>query len=96
MINAKQERDKPLRQFAARLCGLAAVCDLTVTCACTKKVSAVDKWVRLSLIGAVCELVPQLDLVRLVRGSYILVPTFPEELEVFLAASSTDLWSGYL
>ena len=51
MINAKQERDEPVRQFAARLRGLAAICDLTETCTCTKKVSAVDKWVRLSLIG---------------------------------------------
>jgi hypothetical protein len=47
MINAKQERDEPVRQFAARLRGLAAVCDLTVTCSCANKVSAVDKWVRL-------------------------------------------------
>ena len=51
MINAKQERDEPVRQFVARLRGLAAVCDLTETCTLSKKVSAVDKWVRLSLIG---------------------------------------------
>ena len=36
MINAKQERDEPVRQFAAHLHGLAAVCDLTVTCTCDK------------------------------------------------------------
>ena len=51
MITTKQERDEPVRQFAARLRGLAAVCDLTVTCSCAKKVSEVEKWVRLSLIG---------------------------------------------
>ena len=51
MISAKQERDEPVRQFAARLRGLAAVCDLSVTCTCGLKVSEVDKWVRMSLIG---------------------------------------------
>lgn len=51
MITAKQERDEPVRQFAAHLCGLAAVCDLSVTCSCGNKVSEVEKWVRLSLIG---------------------------------------------
>ena len=51
MITAKQERDEPVRQFAARLRGLAAVCDLSVTCSCGNKVSEVEKWVRLSLIG---------------------------------------------
>ena len=51
LINAKQERDEPVRQFAARLRGLAAVCDLSVTCSCGLKVSEVDKWVWMSLIG---------------------------------------------
>lgn len=51
MITAKQERDEPVRQFAARLRGLAAVCDLTVTCSCGRKASEVDKWVRMSLIS---------------------------------------------
>jgi hypothetical protein len=51
MISAKQERDKPVIQFAARLRRLAAVCDLSVTCTCELKVSEVDKWVRKSLIG---------------------------------------------
>ena len=53
LMTAKQERDEPLRQYAARLRGLAAVCDLSVTCACAlpTKVSEVDKWVRMSLIG---------------------------------------------
>ena len=32
MMTAKQERDEQVRQFAARLRGLAAVCDLNVTC----------------------------------------------------------------
>ena len=31
--------------------GLASVCDLSVTCTCVTKVSEVDKWVRMSLIG---------------------------------------------
>ena len=30
---------------------LAAVCDMTVTCTCGLKVSEVDKWVRMSLMG---------------------------------------------
>ena len=53
LMTAKQERDEPVRQFAARLRGLAAVCDLSVTCACTPptKVSMVDKLVCMSLIG---------------------------------------------
>ena len=54
LMMAKQERDEPVRQFAARLRGLAAVCDLSVTCtACTPptKVSMVDKLVCMSLIG---------------------------------------------
>ena len=51
MINAKQERDEPVRQLAARLRGLTAVCDLSVTCSCGLMVSEVDKWVRMSLIG---------------------------------------------
>jgi hypothetical protein len=51
MISAKQEREEPVRQFAARLRGLAAVCDLSMTCNCGLKVSEVEKWVRMSLIG---------------------------------------------
>jgi hypothetical protein len=39
MISAKQERDEPVRQFVARLRGLAAVCDLSVTCTCGLKVT---------------------------------------------------------
>ena len=50
-MTAKQERDEPVCQFAARLHGLAAVCDLTVTCTCQLKVSEVDKWVLMSLIS---------------------------------------------
>jgi hypothetical protein len=42
MISAKQEREEPVRQFAARLCGLAAVCDLSVTCNCGLQVSEVE------------------------------------------------------
>ena len=39
--------DEPVRQFAARLRGLAAVCDLTITCTCLLKV---DKCVRMFLV----------------------------------------------
>ena len=45
LMTAKQERDEPVRQFAARLRVLEAVCDLTVTCTCELKVSEVNKWV---------------------------------------------------
>jgi hypothetical protein len=51
LMTAKQARDEPVRQFAARLCGLAAVCNLTVTCMCTLKVSEVNKWLLMSLIS---------------------------------------------
>jgi hypothetical protein len=51
MISAKQEREEPVRQFAARLHALAAVCNLSVTCSCGLKVSEVEKLVRMSLIG---------------------------------------------
>jgi hypothetical protein len=51
MITAKQEREEPVRQFAARLCGLATVCNLSVTCNCGLKVLDVEKWVRMSIIG---------------------------------------------
>jgi hypothetical protein len=40
-----------VRQFTARLRGLAAVCDLSVTCNCGLKVSEVEKWVRMLLLG---------------------------------------------
>merc|ERR1712082_267004 len=39
MIKSKQERDEPVRQFSARLRGLAAVCDLAATCTCGLPVS---------------------------------------------------------
>merc|ERR1711888_98446 len=51
MIKSKQERDEPVRQFAARLRGLAAVCDLAATCTCGLPVSMVDKWVLMTLIN---------------------------------------------
>ena len=50
-MTAVQERNEPVRQFAACLRGLAAVCDLSVTCSCGTKVSEVTKWTRMSLIG---------------------------------------------
>jgi hypothetical protein len=51
LMTAKQERDEPVRQFSARLRGLAAVCNLTVTCMCLLKVSKVNKWVFMSLLS---------------------------------------------
>ena len=51
MIKSKQERDEPVRQFSARLRGLAAVCDLAATCTCGLPVSMVDKWVLMTLIN---------------------------------------------
>ena len=51
LMTAKQERDEPVRQFAARLHCLAALCDLKVTCTCQLKVSEVDKWVHMTLIS---------------------------------------------
>ena len=51
LMTAKQEIDEQLCQFAARLHGLAAVCNLTVTCTCQLKVSEVNKWVLMSLIS---------------------------------------------
>ena len=50
LMTAKQERDEPVHQFAARLHGLSAVCDLTVTITCMLKVSEVNKWLLMSLI----------------------------------------------
>ena len=51
MLKSKQERDEPVRQFAARLRGLAAVCDLPTLCTCGNTVSMVDKWVLMTLIN---------------------------------------------
>merc|ERR1711888_98879 len=51
MIKSKQEQDEPVRQFSARLRGLAAVCDLAATCTCGLPVSMVDKWVLMTLIN---------------------------------------------
>ena len=51
MLKLKQERDEPVRQFAARLRGLAAVCDLAALCTCGNTVSMVDKWVLMTLIN---------------------------------------------
>ena len=52
LISAKQERDELVRQFAARLQGLAAVCDLMVTCSQGHTALEVDKWARMSLISS--------------------------------------------
>jgi hypothetical protein len=49
MISAKQKRDEPVRQFEDCLR------DLSVTCTCGIKVSEVDKWVRMSLIGGLID-----------------------------------------
>ena len=51
MMKSKQERDEPVRQFAARIRGLAAACDLATLCTCGQSVSMVDKWVLMTLIN---------------------------------------------
>ena len=51
MMKSRQERDEPVRQFAARLRGLAAVCDLAALCTCGNTVSMVDRWVLMTLIN---------------------------------------------
>ena len=48
------------------------------------------------VIGTVCELVLQFVATILIGESDILVPLSGEELEGFLTAAATDLWSGYL
>ena len=54
MMSAAQERDEGIRQFVARLRGLAEVCNLKIetTCTCTAIVSvlAVDKWILMLLV----------------------------------------------
>ena len=54
LMSASQERDEGVRQFVARLRGLAAVCNLTIettcTCTATVSVSAVDKWILMLLV----------------------------------------------
>ena len=51
MMKSKQERDEPVRQFAACFYGLAAVCDLPALCPFGLSVSMVDKWVLRNLIN---------------------------------------------
>ena len=51
LMKSKQEREEPVRQFAARLRGLAAVCDLTALCTCGLTVSMVNKWVLMTMIN---------------------------------------------
>ena len=50
LMSASQERDEGIRQFAARIRGLAAVCELSVTCICTQKVSVVENWILMALV----------------------------------------------
>jgi hypothetical protein len=50
LMSASQERDEGIRQFAACLRGLAAVCELSVTCICTQKVSVVENWILMALV----------------------------------------------
>ena len=50
LMSAVQEKDEGVRQFAARLRGLAAVCDLSVTCTCGVKVSVVDQWILMTMV----------------------------------------------
>ena len=50
LMTAEQEGDSPVR---GTLEGLCSVCDLFVTCAYRTKVSEVDKWVHMFLIGGI-------------------------------------------
>ena len=54
LMSATQDRDEGVRQFVARLRGLAAVCDLSIEtkCSCNliNKVSAMDNWLLLLLV----------------------------------------------
>ena len=51
LMSAKQERGENVRQYAARLRGLAATCVLTIQCTCQLKVSYADQWVLMTLVG---------------------------------------------
>ena len=51
MIKSKQEQEEPVLQFAARICGLAAVCDQATSCTCGLPLSMVNKWVLMTLIN---------------------------------------------
>ena len=50
LMSATQERDEGIRQFAARLRGLALVCDLSVICGCGEKVSVVERWILMAMV----------------------------------------------
>ena len=50
LMSATQERDEGIRQFAARLRGLALVCDLSVICGCGAKVSVVEQWILMAMV----------------------------------------------
>ena len=50
LLSVTQDRDEGVRQFAARLRGLAAVCDFSVVCACGKKLSSEEKWILMAMI----------------------------------------------
>ena len=49
-MSATQECDEGIGQFAACLRGLAAVCELSVTCTFAAKVSVVENWILMTRV----------------------------------------------
>ena len=50
LMEAKQERDEPVRKFLARLKGLAGICQLKVKCACDENPSYADRIIHTTLV----------------------------------------------
>ena len=50
LLSVTQDRDEGVRQFAARLRGLAAVCDFSLVCSCGVKVSGEEKWILMAMV----------------------------------------------
>ena len=50
LLSVTQDRDEGVRQFAARLRGLAAVCDFSLVCNCGIKMSGEEKWMLMAMV----------------------------------------------
>ena len=50
LMEAKQERNEPVRRFLARLKGLAGICQLKVKCACNETPSYADRIIHTTLV----------------------------------------------
>ena len=57
----RQDRDEPIRAFAARLRGQAGVCDFSLTCECTKVINYSDEMVKDALIVGLADEEIRLD-----------------------------------